>query len=150
VAQKNGFMRLHAKNQGVVNVGCSKKGVNRLGWTEFASFSFNSKVASSSGGGTGAGKSKHTPIVISREVDAASPLLLSALQSNPAFSVVEIDVLDNGTTGHGRVVSKFKLSNAQFLGGHRSSVRGKWRDVIAFSYAEISVVNGTIPADNWT
>jgi len=42
----------------------------------------------------------HKPLVIKREIDKASPLLMKACASGELFSAAEVDVVENGRTVH--------------------------------------------------
>jgi len=70
------------------------------------------------------GKRTHSPLVIVKETDSASPKLYQAMCTNEALHSVVIDVVGRPKTGAGEViVSKITLTNAQISKVNRYSPR---------------------------
>jgi type VI secretion system secreted protein Hcp len=74
------------------------------------------QIASESAGSTGQSKEgrHHHPIVIVKEVDAASPLLWQACCTNEVLQSVDLTLVRaGGTGGKEQVVSRITLTNAE-------------------------------------
>lgn len=86
-----------------------KGGREKEGWFELQSFSLgSSNAATASGKGGGSGKEGHSSVVITKEVDAASPLLLNAHASNESLESVVIQTIDDNN----KVTKTVTLTNA--------------------------------------
>jgi type VI secretion system secreted protein Hcp len=106
--------------------------------------------------GAPAGKRKHAPLVITKEVDSASPKIFQALQSNEAFSQVTIKATDPDVKGSGITVD---LANGRVLkiehvgadAQHPSLSKTKQYEEISFAYQKITVSyeSGKTEADDW-
>ena len=76
-----------------------------------------------SGSGSGSGKGHHGPIVITREVDSASPLLLQALVTNELLTTVQIKWGQEKNNGVG-LWHVLELSNARIVGIRGEAIPG--------------------------
>jgi type VI secretion system Hcp family effector len=85
-----------------------KGGREKDGWFELQSFNFGTtNVATAAGKGGGSGKEGHSSVVITREVDQASPLLLNAHATNETLESVIIQTIDGN-----KVTKTVTLTNA--------------------------------------
>lgn len=86
-----------------------KGGREKEGWFEVQSFNFGTSNAAISGGkGGGSGKEGHSSVVITREVDQASPLLYKASVSKESLESVVIQTIDDNN----KVTKAITLTNA--------------------------------------
>jgi type VI secretion system Hcp family effector len=112
--------------------GESTKGREKDGWFEITGFQMgveNPADSRSSGSGGSTGKAKNKPIVITKEVDAASPLLLNAHYNNETFETIVIQTLDD----QNKVTRTTTLKNALI-----SEIKKNGSlESISFNYADI-------------
>lgn len=88
--------------------GESSKGREKDGWFAIVAFEFSVEAPVDPKSGRPAAKPKNKPIVITKEVDAASPLLLNAHYTNETFESIIIQTLDD----QNKVTKTITLKNA--------------------------------------
>jgi type VI secretion system Hcp family effector len=98
------------------------------------------------GSGVPAGKRMHSTITVTRKLDAASPKLATALNSNETLKTVSI--IFEGTSGNEKTAQKIVLTNVTI-----SSIRyAGGNEVITFDYQTIEVSyakGGKTATDDW-
>lgn len=94
-----------------------KYGKETDGWFRIQSFDLQGEVpVDAAQGGSGGGKIKHKPIIVTKETDAATPLLLNAHDYNEQLQSVIIELVGRPTSGQGEVViERITLTNAQIV-----------------------------------
>jgi type VI secretion system secreted protein Hcp len=108
------------------------------------------------------GKRTHSPLVIVKQTDSASPLLLSAHWKNEVLSSLVIEIVGRPDTGKGEVVvERITLTNAVIskvnrytprLGSSASEHNTDELEEINFTFQKIAYTNvagSTSPSDNW-
>ncbi len=130
---------------------------------EMQGLQFMAQVTSPRDAATGmaSGKRQYSPIVFTKQWDAASPQLLEALTSNESLSLVEFDFIRTSATGEESVYETIKLTNAtisslkRYIGfpdaGEPPDARALEDVGITFQKIEISNNDGkTTAMDDWT
>jgi|CZKI01.1.fsa_nt_gi type VI secretion system secreted protein Hcp len=124
-------------------------------------FEFGAEVAFDPASGQSTGRHQHTPIVIKKEVDAASPQLLQALATNEVLKLVQLVFFDTPGDGKEVVYHTITLTNAmicrfrEFLQlGEKGGpvVDSRLLDEISLTYQKIemeNVLGGTQASDDW-
>lgn len=107
----------------------STKAREKDGWFEIMSFEMGSEVPVDPKSGSPKGARKHNPIVITKQVDEASPLLLNAHYTNETFETVIIQTIDDNK----KVTKQTTLKNALI-----SEIRKNGSlESISFTYEDI-------------
>jgi type VI secretion system secreted protein Hcp len=107
----------------------STKAREKDGWFEIVSFEMGAEVPVDPKSGRPAGKAQHKPIVITKQVDPASPLLLNAHVTNETFETVIIQTIDDNN----KVTKTTTLKNAVI-----SDIRKNGSlESVSFTYDEI-------------
>jgi type VI secretion system secreted protein Hcp len=108
--------------------------------------------------GAPAGKRKHAPIVITKEIDSASPKLLQAFQTNEALTQLLITASDPASkpardeTIEATNALVTKIDHVGADAQHPSLAKGKSYEEISFAYQKITVTDvagKTSVTDNW-
>jgi type VI secretion system secreted protein Hcp len=108
--------------------------------------------------GAPAGKRKHAPLVITKEIDSASPKLLQALQTNEALTELLVKASDPASKTPSDVTIEAtnalvtKIDHVGTDAQHPSLAKGKSYEEISFTYQKITVTNvagKTSVTDNW-
>jgi type VI secretion system secreted protein Hcp len=89
------YASFKGKKQGQLKGESTKVGREKDGWFEVVSFEMGTEVPVDSKTGMATGKRQHKPVVITKNVDAASPLLLNAHGANETFETVIIQTVDD-------------------------------------------------------
>jgi type VI secretion system secreted protein Hcp len=112
-----------------------KGGKETEGWFLVQSFDMQGEVpVQASQAGAASGKRQHKPLTVSKEVDAASPLIYQALVTNEKLDEVVIETVGRPTTGQGEVVTeRITLTNA-FISDYKTDHSV---DHISFTYDQI-------------
>jgi len=106
-----------------------KGGREKDGWFELSSFDMGVETPVDFKAPKPTGKRQHNPVVITKETDAASPLLLNAHFTNEAFETVIIQTLDDQK----KISKTVTLKNAVI-----SEIKKKDNlESISFTYEEI-------------
>jgi type VI secretion system secreted protein Hcp len=122
------YASFKGKKQGQLK-GESTKGREKDGWFEIQSIDMGAEVPVDPKSGAASGKRQHKPLVITKEVDAASPLLLNAHVINEAFETVIIQTVDDTK----KVAKTVTLKNALI-----SEIKKNGKlESISFDYEEI-------------
>jgi type VI secretion system secreted protein Hcp len=136
----NAYMKLTGQKQGNVK-GNSTKG-KRTDKIEIIAFDFGLESQFDAQSGLPTGKRQHKPIVITREVDSASPLLFQALCTNETFLLAELSFARPSGSGKPSPSQTIELTNATIFGiTHSPSSGGKRRERITLDYENL-LVNG--------
>lgn len=122
------YASFKGKKQGQLK-GESTKGREKDGWFEIQSIDMEAEVPVDPKSGAASGKRQHKPLIITKEVDAASPLLLNAHVTNEAFETVIIQTVDDTK----KVARTVTLKNALI-----SEIKKNGKlESISFDYEEI-------------
>jgi type VI secretion system secreted protein Hcp len=136
------LMTLQLKTQGKIT-GSSTKHEGSLDTPEgIECHSFNYAVISPRDAASGlpSGKRTHKPIVVTREVDEASPLLWQALCTNEGFEVAKLSFLEPSGSGKETIHQTITLTNGTISKiEYAPPLMGKKRQAITFSYEELAV-----------
>jgi type VI secretion system secreted protein Hcp len=109
---------------------------------EIIEFDFGLESPRDAASGLPTGKRQHKPIVIVREVDAASPLLWQALCTNEAFQLAELSFARPSGGGKSSSIQKINLTNGIIRSiTHSPNSGGKRRERITMEYDTL-LVNG--------
>jgi type VI secretion system secreted protein Hcp len=134
------YLTLKGATQGSFN-GSSTKG-RHAGSIAIRDFSFGleSPVDVHSGGATG--RRQHKPVVITREVDSASPLLFQALVTNEVFHDAAFEFVSGINGGKHHSIHTIDLINGKIVRiTHSPNSGGKRHEKITFDYEHV-LVNG--------
>jgi type VI secretion system secreted protein Hcp len=138
----NAYLKLTGAKQGEIK-GSTPKGKGKgSDGIEISEFSFGVEAPRDSQSGLPTGQRKHNPIVITREVDAASPLLFQALCTNEVFKTALIEFDKVGTGGKASSIRTIELINGRISSiTHAPNHSGKRSERISFDYEQV-LVNG--------
>ncbi len=103
-------------------------------------FNYEAIAQFDAGSGQLVGRRRHSPITITREVDAASPKLLQALVTNEVFkaATLSFNAVDPG--GKRNVVRKIELANGAVVAVRPAgSYDGRNREAVTLTYQDIAV-----------
>jgi type VI secretion system Hcp family effector len=125
------YASFKGKKQGQFKGESTKTGREKDGWFEITSFEMGSEVPVDPKSGRPSAKAQHNPVVIRKEVDQASPLLLNAHVSNETFETVIIQTVDD----HNKVVKTTTLKNALISEIRKSGTL----ESISFNYEDIMI-----------
>jgi type VI secretion system secreted protein Hcp len=104
------------------------------------------------------GKRRHMPLVITKEVDSASPKLLSALSTNEALTELLIQSMDASTKGAPAITiqaTNARVTSINHVGNddrHPTLTKGKSYEEISFAYEKVQLTRsdkGTPEIDTW-
>jgi type VI secretion system secreted protein Hcp len=113
------------------------------GWTTIESFSFLNATSRDASSGLEPGKRRHEPIVIRKEIDAASPRLFRALATNEVFPSVVFEF-------HG---GTYSLQKALVTSVHHVTAGGHELEEVSFTYQKIEwtlTKGGKSFTDEWS
>lgn len=108
-----------------------KGGREKDGWFEITSFEMNGEVPVDPKSGRPKGARQHSPIVITKEVDAASPLLLNAHFANEIFETVIIQTVDDNKKVSKTVTLKNALISEIKKNGNLESISFSYEDIMS-------------------
>jgi len=125
-------------------------------WFDIDSIHMSTEAPRTSNSGNPKGARRHKTITLTREVDAASPLLFKACWSNEIFPEVVLEVTAGEKSGHERVVWRTVLTDAVIAHvkphyGHATKATKKMESV-SLVFRNISVTNlppNTSTTDDW-
>jgi type VI secretion system secreted protein Hcp len=150
-----GNMAIEGSRQGDFNEGSKKeKSIPTLG------FDYSVQTPHDMASGMATGKRQHTPVVIFKAIDNASPQILQALNTGEVLKSVTIDLLKS-ENGKLIVIRSIRLINAmvskisQYGGaGAPSKMMPNYSPIeeVSFTFQKIEMLNGsgkTISADDW-
>ena len=105
-----------AKQGQIKGQAAGKGGREKDGWFLVNSFDFGAETKVATKPGNAKGTATQKPIVITKEVDGASPKLLNAHVNSEAFETVVIQTVERPQTGAGeKVTETVTLTNAQII-----------------------------------
>ncbi len=89
-------------------------------------FEMQSESARDAASGLPTGKRQHKPIVITKETDSTSPVVLASLKSNHVIPKLNLNFLKTNVRGNTQPYFKIELTNATLAGyGRRPNAGGK-------------------------
>jgi type VI secretion system secreted protein Hcp len=131
------LMNIQGKKQGTIKG--PSHGNKSHGWTPCLAFSYGvEEPLDPSKGGVLAGKRTHKPVVITKEIDAASPLLYQMCLTSEALDEIVFEVFES--TGKGRsqtIVERITLTNATITKFTTYSAGGKPVHKVSFGFENI-------------
>ena len=98
--------------------------------------------------GMASGKRMHTPVTVTKLIDAASPKLFAAFSSHETLSEVAIVFSKSGSQGQMVVVEKIVMNNATIVSIRKAGAN----EMITFDYQTIEVTwndGGKTATDDW-
>lgn len=125
-------------------------------WFDIDSIRMSTEAPRTSNSGNPKGARHHKTITVTREVDAASPLLFKACCSNEIFTEVVLEVAADEKSGHESVVWRTVLTDAVITHvkpfyGHAKNATMKMES-LSLVFRSISFTNSppsTSTADDW-
>jgi type VI secretion system secreted protein Hcp len=145
----NAYLKLTGQKQGKIKGGTTKGKGKSSDIIEIVEFNFGLESPRDEHSGLPTGKRQHKPIVIVREVDAASPLLYQALCTNESFTSAVLSFARPSGSGKHSTIQTIELTNATIreiahpgsAGAHGENKGGGRRERITLNYDTI-LVNG--------
>ena len=153
------YASIQASHQGNLKGDATMQG--RQGQIECLGFNYSTQTPLDASSGLPNGKRQHSPIVIVKRLDAATPQLLEAAYTNEVLKNVTIEFVRIGPDGRPTPYQTIKLTNATVVkinqfGGVSSPEKllpnnGVLEEIsITFQKIEIENTEGkTSAADNW-
>jgi type VI secretion system Hcp family effector len=139
------LLTMDLRTQGTIK-GSSKGSGGKKGDLDYSSgiechgFQFGVEVPYDPQSGSATGKRQHSPIVIRKEVDSASPLLWQALCTNEAFQMAKLQFYTSGSSGKEKVACTVELTNGQIVGIERfPGLKGKPSEHLSLTFEKITV-----------
>lgn len=125
------YVSFKGTKQGQLKAESAKTGRAKDGWFEIVSFEMGAEVPVDPRSGSPKGARQHKPIVITKQVDEASPLLLNAHFSNETFETIVIQTLDDNN----KVTKSTTLKNALISdikkNGTLESISFNYEDIVS-------------------
>jgi type VI secretion system secreted protein Hcp len=144
MAAVDAFLTITGTKQGPIKGAAAKEGGSE------GSIAVSAVVHESAAEGATAGKRQHSPITITKETDAASPLLFQAQSTHEVLSEVRIVFAGSGSgSGAGKVAQEIVLTNATILSIRKAGNS----EQITFDYPTIEVTykgGGKSATDDWS
>jgi type VI secretion system secreted protein Hcp len=135
-----GYMTFKGTKQGTIK-GTNTKGKHTSS-IPIQEFNFGLESPRDEHSGLPSGKRQHKPVVIVREVDAASPLLYQALCTNESFTSASLSFAKPSSSGKSSTFYTIELTNATISQiTHAQHKGGNRRERITLNYDTI-LVNG--------
>jgi type VI secretion system secreted protein Hcp len=138
--------------------GGSKGAKGRIGGVKFSMETTSPRDVAT---GQASGKRTYKPIVITKEWDAASPQIFSALVTNEVLKTVLFEFVKTNTSGQEEIYFTITLTNANVSNMHSyldlTDTSGDRYDAheledVSFVFQKIEMVNkesNTVAADDW-
>jgi type VI secretion system secreted protein Hcp len=144
------YLRIEGLKQGPFKGGVARNGSR---WIEIIAFSAGAESPRDAASGQASGKRQHKPIVITKEIDEASPQLLQAVTTNELLKEVVIQSVRPDPKGKGQVYQTITLTNAAIAKVKGVSGKNKneeERFQFTFQKIEVTDVQGKKTAtDDW-
>jgi type VI secretion system secreted protein Hcp len=145
-AEANAYVRINASKQGPIKGSVTQKGRESSIMVIAVDHTIVSPRDSASGQATG--KRQHKPFVITKEVDASSPLLQQALASNEVLKDVTIEFWQASQTGAEKGYYTITLKDAVIASIHHVMPNNKDPQLVKLAaYEEVALVYKSI---TWT
>jgi type VI secretion system secreted protein Hcp len=154
----NAYLTLTGETQGKVNGSCTQAGREDM----MEIYGFNHEVLSPRDAASGlpTGKRQHKPIVITKAIDKATPLLMTILTNNEIINTWKIDFYRPSRAGNEELYYNIELVNANICSIRPEQLNNKYpdnmnhelREHVAFTYQKIiwTWEDGGITAeDDW-
>jgi type VI secretion system secreted protein Hcp len=153
------YLTVRGKTQGTFKGEGTKRGNGRI---RLVSFEMDVASPRDAASGQASGKRQYQPLVIRKEIDAASPQFLQAVATNEVLVSVEIEFLAGDSDGEEAVVYTVELTNAAAVTFGQSVdtaetggplVDTRLLERISFTFQRITVSNvagETSFSDDWT
>ncbi len=152
----NAYLRLKASQQGDIKGSCIQKG--REDTIMVIGFSHEIVSPRDAASGLPTGKRQHKPLVITKEVDKATPLLFSILTNNENISNFKLDFYQPSKQGAEKQHYTIQLFNANIASVRSEMLNNKYpenmqhegREHWAFTYQKITWTwqDGGVSADD--
>lgn len=153
------YLRLRGKSQGDIKGAGNRTG--RKGLIKVISWHHDIAAPRDPASGLPTGRRQHQPFVITKEVDCASPLLLSALAHNELLPEWELTLWQRTASGKDVPYYSIRLTNAAIAHYHGEMPDNQTeashglheREQFAFTYEKIEwshLAAGVTAADDWS
>lgn len=136
------YMTFKGTKQGTIKGSSTKGKGNGKEGVLIQDFNFGLESPFDEHSGLPTGKRTHKPIVITREVDEASPLLFQALCTSESFTSASLSFAKPSSSGKSSTFYTIELTNATISEiRHAQNQGGKRREQIILKYEKL-LVNG--------
>jgi type VI secretion system secreted protein Hcp len=117
------------------------------------------KIPFDAASGQSTGKAQHSPIIISKELDASSPQFFTSVVNNEALRLVTCTLYRTTNDGVSRPYYKIALTNASIVeikdsgNGVNGTQQSDEKERISFTYQKIEwtdLTSNTTATDDWT
>jgi type VI secretion system secreted protein Hcp len=154
----NAYMRLTGDIQGEINGSVTQAG--REDSIMVIAFSHEVESPRNASSGLATGKRQHKPLIITKEIDKSTPLLINALTTNENLSEVILQFWQPSRSGREFQYYTIELTNARIVDIHQEMLNNKYpenmqhseREHISFVYQKITWTyedGGITSTDNW-
>jgi type VI secretion system secreted protein Hcp len=154
----NAYLRLAGVNQGDIKGGVTQKG--REGSIMVIAYNHEVLVPTDPETGLPAGKRKHTPLTILKEIDISTPMLMQMLIGDEVITKWELRFYQPIGSGQEFQHYTIRLKNARIIDIRQEMLNNKYpenmqhkeREFVSFIYQNISwevVKTAKICEDNW-
>ena len=133
-----GYAAFHGTKQGTIKGGSPR----RHGWTEVFSISFGEQTPLDAGTGQLTGKRQHKPVVIVKQRDQATPLLLQACVTNEVLDSVSLSFARPNSDGKEEVYQTIELTNGAIVGYKTTQGSGAPCEVFTLTFAATPANSG--------
>ena len=154
----NAYLRLTGDIQGEINGSVTQAGRE----DSIMVIAFNHEVESprNATSGLATGKRQHKPLIITKEIDKSTPLLMNALTNNENLSEVILQFWRPSRSGKEFQFYTIELTNARIVDIHQEMLNNKYpenmqhaeREHISFVYQKITWTyedGGITSTDDW-
>jgi type VI secretion system secreted protein Hcp len=138
-AAVDAYMQIEGSKQGQFKGEAKRKGSDK--WIPVLSFSETVESPRDAATGQASGKRQHKPIKITKEVGAASPQLLRALNTGEVLRSVVIEFVRPDPKGREEVYRTVRLENALVGGIQKNGKTERETEQISLTYQKIEVTN---------
>jgi type VI secretion system secreted protein Hcp len=159
-AQANlvGYATLTGQKSGVIKGSVTAKG--HEGTIAILDYSYEVTSSRDPATGLATGKRQHTPLVIRKEVDSATPMILNMLTQNENLTAAKFEFFETSSTGVETATQVVELTNGsisdfqQAYGTVPSDIPSVVRDLetISFTFQKITftdIKSGKTASDDW-
>jgi type VI secretion system secreted protein Hcp len=154
----NAYLTLTAETQGKIDGSCDQ--ADREGTMEIYGWSHEVISPRDAASGLPTGKRQHKPLIITKAIDKATPLLMSVLVSNENVTEFRLDCYRPSPAGLEEQYFTIELHNANCAGIRQEQLNNKYsenmsmevREHVSFTYQKITWTfqeGGVSADDDW-
>ncbi len=148
------YLKLTGETQGDINGGVTRASYEN--WIEVLSYSHTIKAPYDPDTGLPTGKRQHSPFRVTKSIDQATPLLMSALSNNELLVSFEFRILTPSNTGQEVHLMTIELHNARIVSyqgsGSTAFDSNVLTETFSFVYTKITwtwMDGGITSEDDW-